>query len=125
MEMHRFIAEQQIVKRPLRTDEVVHHKDGNHENNDISNLEILTPAEHTKKHLSMMHERRREKMFRERSTAKLRVLDLINASERALGAREVQEQSGLDSMRTVHQSLSRLYRAGQIAKSGRGLYRKI
>lgn len=29
---------------------VVHHKDGNHDNNDISNLEILTRGEHTSLH---------------------------------------------------------------------------
>jgi hypothetical protein len=34
----------------LKKEFVVHHKDGNHNNNDISNLEILTRGEHTSIH---------------------------------------------------------------------------
>jgi hypothetical protein len=35
--------------RKLRSDEIVHHKDGDSHNNDISNLEIVTRSEHAKK----------------------------------------------------------------------------
>ena len=37
---HRIIAEQ-LLKRPLKKGEVVHHKDGNKLNNDPNNIEIL------------------------------------------------------------------------------------
>lgn len=40
----------EIVGRPLRSDEHVHHKDGNPRNWKRSNLEILTPSAHVKKH---------------------------------------------------------------------------
>ena len=36
--------------RILKKEFVVHHKDGNHDNNDISNLEILKRGEHTSIH---------------------------------------------------------------------------
>ena len=47
---HRIIAEQ-ILNRPLKEGEVVHHKDGNRHNNDPSNLMIFSSqAEHAKFH---------------------------------------------------------------------------
>lgn len=36
--------------KSLRTDQHVHHKDEDYTNNDISNLEILSPSEHAKLH---------------------------------------------------------------------------
>ena len=36
--------------RKLRSDEIVHHKDGNKLNNSIDNLELLTRAEHINLH---------------------------------------------------------------------------
>ena len=54
--VHREKAYEQIYKKnrdkyPLPFSEyVVHHKDGDKQNNDIQNLEILTPAEHEKVH---------------------------------------------------------------------------
>lgn len=47
---HRVVAEQ-ILGRPLKSDEVVHHIDGNKRNNDPSNLQIMTQSEHVKLHL--------------------------------------------------------------------------
>ena len=47
--MHRVVMENQIG-RLLTNDEVVHHIDGNKSNNDISNLQLLTNAEHAKLH---------------------------------------------------------------------------
>lgn len=41
---------EQHLGRKLRSDEIVHHKDHNRANNDISNLEIMTRAEHTRLH---------------------------------------------------------------------------
>lgn len=59
---HRLIAEMNAeffglhffdsdgVRYFLKSGYIVHHKDGNHNNNDISNLEILTRGEHTSLH---------------------------------------------------------------------------
>lgn len=47
--LHRVVMEQ-ILGRPLRPDEVVHHKDHDRHNNDPSNLEVLTHQEHSAHH---------------------------------------------------------------------------
>lgn len=47
---HIHIAETVILKRRLLPGEVVHHKDHNTLNNDPSNLEVLTRAEHARIH---------------------------------------------------------------------------
>lgn len=46
---HRVVAEQ-MLGRPLKRGEVVHHKDGNKHNNDPSNLEVMTQGEHMREH---------------------------------------------------------------------------
>lgn len=46
---HRVIGEQ-IAGRPLRSDEHVHHIDEDKHNNDPSNLEVLSAAEHLRLH---------------------------------------------------------------------------
>lgn len=46
---HRVVAEQKIG-RPLVKGEHVHHADGNRQNNDPENLEVLTHAEHFAEH---------------------------------------------------------------------------
>ena len=46
--LHTYLAENYI--RPLTRDEVVHHKDGNPLNNELSNLEIMTRASHASHH---------------------------------------------------------------------------
>lgn len=46
---HLIVAEKKM-KRPLGSDEVVHHKDGDKFNNRRRNLEVLTRSEHYKKH---------------------------------------------------------------------------
>lgn len=48
---HRVVAEQ-ILGRPLRSDEIVHHIDGNKRNNDPSNLIVMTQAEHARLHFT-------------------------------------------------------------------------
>jgi hypothetical protein len=47
--MHRFLMEQHIGRR-LRPKEIVHHIDGDKFNNDITNLQIVTRAEHARIH---------------------------------------------------------------------------
>lgn len=46
---HRYLM-QQALGRPLQSNEIVHHKDGNKSNNDLSNLEVLQRSEHSKMH---------------------------------------------------------------------------
>lgn len=46
---HRYIMEQHLGRK-LSPDEYVHHKDGDPLNNDINNLEILSPEEHSRLH---------------------------------------------------------------------------
>lgn len=46
---HRWVM-QQIIGRPLRADEQVHHRDHNRLNNAPENLELVTSAEHGLRH---------------------------------------------------------------------------
>jgi hypothetical protein len=46
---HRVIMEKHLG-RSLRSDEIVHHIDGDKTNNDISNLIIMSQSEHAKLH---------------------------------------------------------------------------
>ena len=46
---HRLVMEN-YIGRYLNKNEVVHHKDGNKNNNDISNLELMIVADHIKEH---------------------------------------------------------------------------
>lgn len=46
---HRYIMEQ-FLGRKLKSNEIVHHIDGNKRNNNLSNLEILTRSEHARLH---------------------------------------------------------------------------
>lgn len=48
---HRLVMEQ-LLGRKLRSDEVVHHKDGNKLNNSPENLVVMTLAEHSRLHMS-------------------------------------------------------------------------
>ena len=52
---HRYLVHRRVMEeylgRPLRPDEIVHHKDGNKLNNDISNLEIINRADHARYHM--------------------------------------------------------------------------
>lgn len=47
---HRVVMEK-YLGRKLKPTEIVHHKDGNKQNNDISNLEVMSQSEHIRKHL--------------------------------------------------------------------------
>lgn len=46
---HRFLMEQQLGRK-LKSDEIVHHKDGDRSNNDLDNLEIMSWGEHSALH---------------------------------------------------------------------------
>ena len=44
------VVMEEHLGRKLAKDEVVHHVDGNRQNNDIDNLQVMTRAEHTRHH---------------------------------------------------------------------------
>jgi hypothetical protein len=46
---HRYVMSQ-FLKRPLKRNEIVHHIDKDTRNNNISNLIILSPSQHSKLH---------------------------------------------------------------------------
>lgn len=46
---HRLLMEHQLGRK-LLSHEIVHHKDENNKNNDISNLIIITQSQHIEKH---------------------------------------------------------------------------
>lgn len=47
---HRYIMEVHLGRK-LATNEVVHHKDDNKFNNEISNLELMSRSEHSRMHM--------------------------------------------------------------------------
>jgi hypothetical protein len=53
---YRMVAEQ-VVGRRLRSDEIVHHIDGDPSNNRPENLAVMTPSEHIRVHLPGKHGR--------------------------------------------------------------------
>jgi hypothetical protein len=52
--VHRVLMETH-VGRKLKTDEHVHHIDGNRANNELSNLQLMSAAEHAKLHRQKEH----------------------------------------------------------------------
>lgn len=50
--VHVVVMERHIGRR-LDADEVVHHIDGNKHNNDLSNLQLMKRADHTRLHRNM------------------------------------------------------------------------
>lgn len=57
--LHRTTMEK-YLGRNLRPDEHVHHIDGNHKNNELSNLQVLTAPEHCKIHNPSMYIKRKK-----------------------------------------------------------------
>jgi HNH endonuclease len=49
---HRFVIET-VLGRKLLPNEVVHHRDNNGKNNEIGNLQIMSPSEHSRHHGSL------------------------------------------------------------------------
>ena len=59
--VHRHIAAKYVVRRKLRRDEIVHHKNGNKLDNRPVNLQVMTWDQHSK-----LHERQWERERRKR-----------------------------------------------------------
>ena len=57
---HRVVAEE-MLGRPLERGEIVHHIDGNKHNNDPSNLQVMTQADHLRIHHAEMWRARKAK----------------------------------------------------------------
>lgn len=49
---YRKLAEKKLGRK-LKEDEVVHHIDGDHTNNNLDNLEVMNEAEHTRLHVAL------------------------------------------------------------------------
>jgi len=49
---HRYLIEQSLGRK-LQSDEVVHHIDGNKQNNSLDNLKVMSRSEHSKIHYLM------------------------------------------------------------------------
>lgn len=60
LRLHRYIYEKYNGEIPKRYD--IHHKDHNKDNNEIENLELLTPTEHKKIHSRELTKEQREFM---------------------------------------------------------------
>lgn len=56
---HRLVAEKKYG-RELTTNDIVHHLDGNKQNNDPDNIVVLTRAEHIKIHRDLLNQSRRK-----------------------------------------------------------------
>ena len=54
---HRYVMEKHL-KRQLRSDEHVHHKDGDKTNNALNNLEVLDCSEHQRLHMTSEQSRK-------------------------------------------------------------------
>ena len=68
--VHRWIMEKHL-KRRLERGEIVHHIDGNRQNNDLENLKLLNAKEHFKLHVVPRIEERREAGIREKLTPEI------------------------------------------------------
>ena len=64
---HRWVKQKEIG-RPLEKGEIVHHKNGNIEDNRPENLELLTAKEHYKRHVVPVLEARKEAQINEKLT---------------------------------------------------------
>lgn len=84
-DLHRYLMEQQIG-RALTRNEVVHHKNGDKQDNRIENLEVMTLAEHTR-----LHAKGRKPTLAQRELLHRRNFNKPNFAQRLLTKREAEE----------------------------------
>jgi hypothetical protein len=79
---HRVVMEKHLG-RPLKPEEVIHHRDGNKQNNNIENLQLMAQSEHACIHCSEMVKQREGNKGEQNPRAKLtksQVKDIRNSN---------------------------------------------
>jgi hypothetical protein len=110
---HRYIMEQHLGRR-LESWEVVHHKDGDKFNNDLSNLELMTREEHSREHMlgnvisydvkKKLSESNKGKHYHNRKLSDEQVRYIRLLSEDGMSGRAIARKLNLDR-NTVHSIL--------------------
>ena len=54
-ELEHRVVMARVLGRPLLSDELVHHRDRNRQNNDPANLELTNHSDHAREHVAEMH----------------------------------------------------------------------
>jgi len=83
---------------------VVHHKDGDYTNNDISNLEIMTQSKHV-----ALHNKERKNKIRPNSRIRLVIEDVLKLKREGLSRKEISEKLDINQ-RMVKRCLTKKWR---------------
>jgi len=80
---HRYLMEEHL-NRKLISKEIVHHKDGDKLNNDISNLQVMSQSEHQRIHQTGNHNKRNGRPNTKEQNEKIKQSNLgLKRSEKA------------------------------------------